>query len=244
MGRSSSVTEKGTRYASWASLWTSASASAEAALRRSEAKFRAVVENSHDGISFCDQDARITYRSPSFANINGYTDAERVGQGAFDPAHPDDRDVLRRYHDQLLQFPGSPLTTEYRIRHRDGTWRWLETMSLNLLSNPDIAAIVSTSRDITARKAAESQTQAALRSLSESEDRFRALIEQAPVAIAISRKGINTYVNPACLRMFGYERAGELAGCAILDLIAPRFARHGGRADAAPRGAAARANRV
>jgi len=42
------------------------------------------------------------------------------------------------------------------------------------------------------------------------------------VAIAISRGGINSYANPACLRMFGFEGAEELAGRAIFDLIAPR----------------------
>ena len=68
---------------------------AEEALRKSEAKFRAVVENSHDGILFCDANAVIHYRSPSYKRINGFSDEERIGHSGFETADPDDLEGVR-----------------------------------------------------------------------------------------------------------------------------------------------------
>jgi len=125
---------------------------AEEALRDSEAKFRAVVENSHDGILFSDANATILYRSPSYQRLNGYTDEERVGHAGFDTVHPDDLDRVRQYWAEILQHPAAVHNTEYRILHKDGRWRWIETSGQNLLGNPHVQAVVVTSRDITDRK--------------------------------------------------------------------------------------------
>ena len=55
--------------------------------------------------------------------------------------------------------PGLPI--EMRMRHRDGTWRWVETIDTNRLDTPAVHGIVTNVRDITDRKATE-QTQAFL----------------------------------------------------------------------------------
>jgi PAS domain S-box-containing protein len=128
---------------------------AEEALRKSEAKFRAIVDNSNDGILFGDANAVITYRSPSYNQINGYPNEERVGHSGFETVHPDDMDGVRKWWAQVVQNPSTPFKTEYRIRHKDGTWRWVDTSAQNLLDNPDVHEIVVTSRDITERKQAE-----------------------------------------------------------------------------------------
>jgi PAS domain S-box-containing protein len=130
---------------------------AEEALRRSEARFRAVVENSSDGILFADADGRISYRSPISKHINGYLDKERLGQIIFETVHPDDQETFRQYWVQVVGHPGKPQKAEYRIRHKDRTWVWVDTTSVNLLANPDIQAIVVTTHNITARKQAELQ---------------------------------------------------------------------------------------
>jgi len=96
---------------------------AEEALRVSEAKFRAVVENSHDGILFADAKATILYRSPSYGRINGFTTEERLGRSGMETVHPDDLDVVRGNWATLLADPGTPRTYSYRIRHKDGSWR-------------------------------------------------------------------------------------------------------------------------
>ncbi len=187
---------------------------AEDALRRSEAKFRAVVENSYDGILFCDANASISYRSPSYSRINGYEDEERIGHNGFETVHPDDLASVRKSWAQLLQHPETLLKAEYRIRHKNGSWIWIETTVKNLLANPDVQEIVVTSHDITERKNAEE-------ALRESEIKFRAVFENARDAIGISKNGVHYYANPAYLKLFGHESNEKLAGTSILDSIAP-----------------------
>ena len=128
---------------------------AEQALQASEAKFRAVVENSNDGILFTDASAKVLYRSPSYNQINGFTDEERLGRNGFDTVHPGDLKGLAHYWQKLVEKPESAIKYEYRIRHRDGSWRWMESTGKNLLSNPDVEAVVVNSRDITERKEKE-----------------------------------------------------------------------------------------
>ncbi len=146
---------------------------AEAALQRSEAKFRAVVENSHDGIMFLDAHARISYLSLSYARVTGYAPEDRVGRDSLDLVHPDDLAQVRRHWTDVAQHPGTPVSAEYRVRHKNGTWVWLETTSTNLLRNQNIQAIVVTSRDITRRKKAEEQLRSTSLQLAEAADLAR-----------------------------------------------------------------------
>ena len=133
----------------------------EEALRKSEAKFRAVVEQSNDGILFGDQDATILYRSPSYYRINGFTDAEHLGQSGFDTIHPEDLERFRAWWASLIQHPATSGRAEYRIHHKAGDWRWVDSIGQNLLHNSDVQAIVITTRDITERKHIEEELRAA-----------------------------------------------------------------------------------
>jgi len=184
----------------------------EDALRQSEAKFRAVVQNSNDGILFCDANALITYRSPSYSRINGYTDDERVGHNGFETVHPDDLDSVRRSWAEILQHPEMVLKVEYRIRHKNGTWRWIGTTVQNLLANPDIREIVVTSHDITERK----QTEEKLR---ESENKFRSIFEQATDGIMIADAETKRQVeaNKSICTMLGYTR-DEILSLSVDDI--------------------------
>jgi PAS domain S-box-containing protein len=124
----------------------------EAALRASEARFRAIVERSHDGFVLHTADRVVQFISPTVRRILGYPPEEFVGRDVFDWAHPDDRAGLGKWLAHLLTKPGGTVEVWYRFRHRDGSWRRLEVAATNLLDDPDVRAVVATFRDITARK--------------------------------------------------------------------------------------------
>ncbi|HSG40269.1 MAG TPA: PAS domain S-box protein, partial [Thermoanaerobaculia bacterium] len=128
---------------------------AEEALRASEERFRALVQNASDLISILDTEGVIRYESPSHQRVLGLEAEEHVGRGMLELVHPEDRHVLEEALHRVAERPGEIATAEYRLRHRDGSWRVLESTASNLLSHPAVAGIVLNSHDITDRKAAE-----------------------------------------------------------------------------------------
>src|SRR5262249_15617369 len=129
---------------------------ADEALRRSEERFRALVENSYEVVSLLDRDGRWIYVSPSVERIWGYTPEEMLATRFFgERVHPDDAgDVLARFQD-LLARPDAVVRMEFRALHKDGSWRHVETVAVNRMDDPTIGAVVANLRDITERKSAE-----------------------------------------------------------------------------------------
>jgi len=184
---------------------------AEEALRQSEARFRAIVENSYEGFVFCDRDGGILYRSPSFQLIDGYTNEERQGRNAFENLHPDDLERGRQTWKNLLSLPGTYRGLPYRLRHKDGSWRWIESTALNLLDNPNVQAVVITIHDITERKKAEADLRLT-----------NFVVESASVGILWGKLyGKFTHVNRRACEMTGYSPE-ELLGMSVEDLDAGR----------------------
>jgi two-component system cell cycle sensor histidine kinase/response regulator CckA len=130
---------------------------AEEALRASEAKFRAIVEYSHEAILFLDLKGVTLYRSPATERLTGIGNEGRIGYVAFDWIHPDDLPAVRLAWTEVLQQAGIIRRVAYRARHKDGSWMWFDGLLQNYLDNPSIHAIVLTVRDITAQKGLEEQ---------------------------------------------------------------------------------------
>jgi PAS domain S-box-containing protein len=135
----------------------------EKALRESEERFRALVQDSSDLISIFDPDGQIRYQSPAFEPMFGYSEEDIVGRNALEMVHPEDLPSVMEALAEVLEEPGRTVSAELRYRHTDGSWRWIEVMCSNLLENPAVAGLVANSRDITARKQAEKKIKAALR---------------------------------------------------------------------------------
>ncbi|MBI4516883.1 MAG: response regulator [Deltaproteobacteria bacterium] len=128
---------------------------AEEALRHNEAQFRSLIEHALDLISILTLDGTVRFASPSYEAVLGYAPAAIEGGNLFDQVHPDDLPATRQAFAQLLAHPGDTITTEVRLRHRDGSWRTLESLATNLLADPVVAGIVVNARDISERKRAE-----------------------------------------------------------------------------------------
>lgn len=128
---------------------------AEEVLRESEERFRSLIQHASDIITVLAPDGTIRYESPSVERVLGYTPEEMVGGPVIDYVHPEDAGRVEAAGARLLKEGGITDPLEVRFRHKDGSWRHLETIATNLLDHPVVKGIVINSRDITERKAAE-----------------------------------------------------------------------------------------
>lgn len=130
---------------------------AEEVLRNSEQRFRALIENGLDYISLLNAEGKLLWESPARTRMLGYEFNEFLEKGIFDLIHPDDLDGIQREFTGLLRQPQSQRCGIFRLRHANGTWRWVEAVATNLLHNPSVAAIVLNYHDITERKQQEQE---------------------------------------------------------------------------------------
>jgi diguanylate cyclase (GGDEF)-like protein/PAS domain S-box-containing protein len=183
-------------------------------LIKKEKRFRALIEQSSDGIALVGPDASIVYASPSTERILGYSADEMVAFKTFDLIHPDDQHAAAQGMASLLTRPGSSQVSCRRLRRKDGSWRWLESTATNLLREPTVRAIVINYRDVTERRLADE-------ALKESEERFRSIQESALDAIiTMSPEGLITSWNPQAETTFGWP-SDEVVGRPLAGTIIP-----------------------
>ena len=115
--------------------------------------FRALVQSSSDLVFVVDASDTVIYASPSCGNVLGYEPEVLLGSGTAMLVHQDDIEDLRVTLGQALAFPGGSVEFSIRVRHQEGTWRWLEGLATNLLDDPDVAGMVVNARDVTERRA-------------------------------------------------------------------------------------------
>jgi two-component system cell cycle sensor histidine kinase/response regulator CckA len=173
-------------------------------MMRGEELFRLISENAADMIAVVDMQGKRIFNSFSYEKILGYSVAELKKSSSFEQIHPEDREKVRDAAEQArLTGVGKPL--EYRVRHKDGSWRMLEsTASVIRNSKGDPENLVVVNRDITERK----RSAEALR---RSEAGFRSVVEDAPYGIyRASLSGELVLVNSALEKMLGYSSQEEL----------------------------------
>jgi PAS domain S-box-containing protein len=130
---------------------------AEAEVLKSEKRFKAIIENSSDAFRLTDKTGKIIYASPSTKKLLGYSLKEHISKKIFDLIHPDDRSKYLDVFRLILKHPKKPYGLIYRILHKNGTYRWMDGVGVNLLDDPNIKAVVSNFRDITDKKKLEMQ---------------------------------------------------------------------------------------
>lgn len=129
----------------------------EILLRSQRSCFHALIEHGSDGIALVNAEGTVLYASPSTCRVLGYTGEELLGQDLFACIYPEDQEKVRDSLGQLLLSPRASVTMEFRCRHKEGAWRWIECTGTNLLAEPGMEAIVVNYRDIEAHKRAEEQ---------------------------------------------------------------------------------------
>jgi PAS domain S-box-containing protein len=185
----------------------------EEALRESEELYRTLFEQASDGIINLSTDLQILAVNKSFARMHGYSVEEIQGISLQDLDTPQSTHLSIERVRRIMA--GEVIEFEVEHYHKDGHVFALE-VSTGIISVGGQNIIQAFNRDITERKRAEE-------ALRESEKRFRTLIEQAPVAIAISRDGVGLYANPKFMEIFGSQRIEEIIGRPVSELFAPQY---------------------
>jgi diguanylate cyclase (GGDEF)-like protein/PAS domain S-box-containing protein len=156
---------------------------------------RSVVENSSEIVKIVDPDGTLRYANPAFERVLGYAPDEAIDtMNVLDHVHPEDLPHVLEETEKALSEEGTTTNkAEYRVRHKDGSWRWMESVGTYLLDDPHVGGVVVTSRDVTERK--------------EAEERYRTLVERIPAITYIRQIGGNSqtvYVSPQVRDVVGY----------------------------------------
>ncbi|HEX3852218.1 MAG TPA: diguanylate cyclase [Polyangiaceae bacterium] len=125
-------------------------------LATSEEYFRLLAENSSDLIRTHDLTAKLLYVSPSVERMLGYTQEEFMTFPPLTLVHPDDRAMLAPDPDWPISERHKYEPVEYRILHKDGSYRWLEiSFASRRDADGNVTGIQSSARDVTDRRLAE-----------------------------------------------------------------------------------------
>jgi len=128
----------------------------ERALARSWKRYQAMIEHSSDALILSRPTmGGILYASPAIERLLGFKTDELRGTEVMDLIHPEQREAAIKLRTELMQHPGKVSVDEARVRHKDGSYRWVELTRKNLLEEPSVRAVVFNFRDITERKQAD-----------------------------------------------------------------------------------------
>ncbi|MGE5416011.1 MAG: PAS domain S-box protein [Acidobacteriota bacterium] len=184
--------------------------------RARELQLQQITDNMLDMIVEIDAENRYIYASPSHKDTLGFEPQQLIGRSILELIHPDDQERSAAFLQEAVETI-TPKRFEFRCRHADGHYVWLECGGQPLVNEfGEFSGGILGVHDITERKKAEL-------ALRESEERFRDLFENANDYIYIhDLKGNFTNINNAAERMFGYTKE-EALSMNYKKIIAPEY---------------------
>jgi diguanylate cyclase (GGDEF)-like protein/PAS domain S-box-containing protein len=158
-------------------------------------QLRIAVDGSDDMVIIVGPDGRPTFVSASSSKVMGYAPEELLEIDPFTYIHPDDAEAMAERLSRVSSGDSIHGPTLVRVRHKDGSWRWLEVLATDLLSDPKVKAIVTNSRDVTEQIKARHELEA-------EKERYQLLVETIPDVVVRFDRELNVrYLNPAATQM-------------------------------------------
>ncbi|MFA5834849.1 MAG: PAS domain S-box protein [Bacteroidota bacterium] len=188
---------------------------AEETLRESEHRFRTLAENLPGVVYLCKNDDRYTmlYLNDQVEQLTGYSKDDFLDDTVsfVDLYHPEDVAEITEGVSIALS-KRLPFHLIYRIKHKDGTWRWIEEQGIGVYRGSELLRLEGFLSDITDRKIAES-------ALTESEEKYRRLFEDSKDGIYITTfDGTILDVNTSMMEILGFHDKEELKNYNVKDL--------------------------
>lgn len=184
----------------------------EEAVRRSEARYRTLIDNASEGCAIINAEGTVIYESPSNEQVLGRSPEESRGMNIFDMIHPKDHPRLVGDFARLLLELGGVRTGVYRSLHKDGSWRHIEATARNMTNDPNIEGMVVSYRDVSRRIRAEEE-------LRQSREKYRTLVDNLAVSVAqIGADGCLLLMNETAARGLG-GRAADFQGKRLHDVF-------------------------
>lgn len=157
---------------------------AEDEVRKSELRFRALIEHNADGIIIRDENFLITYCSPSAKRILGFAEDEPIALTLDDTFHPDDLYKLEPFKKLVMASPGIAIPITFRKKNKKGEFIWVEGVMTNMLHNESVKGIISNFRDVTEQKKAELELKEVNRELHNLSHHLQSIREEERIQIA------------------------------------------------------------
>jgi PAS domain S-box-containing protein len=191
----------------------------EESLKKSEDRFRSIIQNSYDVIVIVNSELKITFVSPSAKKILDLSPESLIGKSPLEVVHPDDVNLIKKEIFDAMNNSNYGIPTEFRFHKPDGTWIYLEAVANNLLNYPGIDGLVITCRDITERKRTNN-------SLSDSERQFRGFLNSTDdLAFLKDDEGKYIFVNYSLANFFG-KNEEEILGKTDFSLMPEEAAKY------------------
>jgi PAS domain S-box-containing protein len=154
------------------------------------------LERTQDVVTVLDESGTIQYENRAVERVLGYDPGDRVGDHAFEPIHPDDREAVVAAFGRVVDAEGTQ-RVEHRYRTATGEWVWLESVASRVADLEDGEYVV-TSRDITDRRRAET-------ALRERESRLSMIAENARDVLWLFDAGFSSllFVNSQVEDVYG-----------------------------------------
>ena len=189
---------------------------AESARAASEARYAALVGQAAEVLMIFDDEGTIEFVSPASERVLGYAPNELLGRRGGDVVHDADLAVSRTWFSEVRE--GTPIAPFLcRLRHRDGSLRWMETTLTDLRDDPSVGGLVVNGRDVTERMAAEHRLSHLARhdSLTELPNRDACFAELEQVLVRDARRGRSTAV--LFIDLDGFKVVNDSLGHAVGD---------------------------
>lgn len=208
----SKTLETGTR------LWWRPASAVDGSFSSNTTYFDKILSHSPDYVLIVDEAGEVKYNSPPVEAVLGRKPEDLVGIDSFSNVHPEDRAAAKNAYFELLADAADEMTVEFRAKHADGSWRWVEVTGVDKRSDPVINGALLNVRDITARKQREKE-------IRETTRRLQAVLDTIESAVFMKdTEGHYLLMNQTCRELFDVSAETDISTLTDEELFDPETA--------------------